>query len=141
MGELVGGPVPLLPAARRRAGRPAAAASLAVACALGGCSGSGEAVGTVTSPAPTVVSCPGGSVNSGVPDGVAGSDGVADVREHATRWADAAGFADRFPAARLVVVQSPGEAAARFVERDVLRAKLTYSRSSDARVLDALEYC
>ncbi|GIL35836.1 hypothetical protein PDTK01_19110 [Phycicoccus sp. DTK01] len=108
---------------------------------LGGCSGSGEAVGTASFPVATAVSCPTGEVNTGTPDGAAGSDGVADVREHAARWADATDFADRFPAARLTVGQSPDEAVARFVERNVLRAKLTYSRSSDAWVLDALEYC
>lgn len=114
---------------------------LAAASALGGCSGSGEAVGTASLPAATAVSCPTGEVNAGTPDGAAGSDGVVDVREHAARWADATGFTNRFPQTRLSVGQSPDEAVARFVEQNRLRAQLTYSRSADGWVLDALEYC
>ncbi len=114
---------------------------LGAACALGGCSGSGEAVGTASLPAATAVSCPTGEVNAGTPDGAAGSDGVVDVREHAARWADATGFTKRFPQTRLSVGQSPDEAVARFVEQNRLRAQLTYSRTTDGWVLDALEYC
>lgn len=129
-------------------GRPAISAAatvaLATACLVAGCSGSGAAQSSESSspePVPTVVSCPGGNVNSGSADSAGETKGVPDVREHASQWANVTGFADRFPGARLTVGQGQDTAFARFVDQNQLRAQLTYRKVADSWALDTLEYC
>lgn len=92
-------------------------------------------------PLPTVVSCPSGNANSGSLDSAGDAEGVQDLRGHATQWAQATGFADRFPDARLTVVQGQNIAFARFVEQNRLRAQLTYRNVADSWTLETLEYC
>jgi hypothetical protein len=113
------------------------------ACLVAGCSGSGtaESSGTMPGPLPTVVSCPSGNANSGSLDLAGDAEGVQDLREHANQWAQATGFADRFPDARLTVVQEPNIAFARFVEQNQLRAQLRYRNVADSWTIETLEYC
>jgi hypothetical protein len=63
------------------------------ACLVAGCSGSGtaESIGTMSGPLPTVVSCPSGNANSGSLDSAGDAEGVQDLREHASQWAQATG--------------------------------------------------
>ena len=128
-------------------GRPPLSAvgafALVAVLSAAGCSGSGTAKTNESSPqpVPTAVSCPGGNVNSGSPDSVGEAKGVSDVLEDAGQWANATGFADRFPSARLTVGQGPDSALARFVHQNQLRAQLTYRKVADNWTLDTLEYC
>lgn len=127
----------------RPSGAAARAGALVAACLVAGCSGSGAPQSNESSPepVPTVVSCPAGNVNSGSADSAGEAQGVPDIREHASQWANGTGFADRFPGARLTVGQGKESALARFVDHNQLRAQLTYRKVADSWALDTLEYC
>jgi len=88
-----------------------------------------------------VVSCPGGSVNSGTADSRSDTQPVTDIRDHASKWAKATGFADRFPAATVTVQEDQQMAFARFDDQAHLRGKLTYRKVTGGWTIDTLEYC
>lgn len=119
-----------------------ASSLLLVWTATAGCSGSDMTGGSAASTKPTgsVVSCPGGNVNSGTADSIPEGEPVTDISDHATKWAKAIGFADRFPSARVSVQEGEGWALAKFDDAGV-RAELTYQRTAGGWTIDTLQYC
>ncbi|WP_420186004.1 hypothetical protein [Knoellia sp. CPCC 206435] len=120
------------------------ASSLLLLCtATVGCSGSDMTGGSAASAKPTgaVLSCPGGNVNSGTVDSSTEGEPITDISDHATKWATATGFADRFPSARVSVQEGENWALAKFDDDAGVRAELTYQRAAGGWTIDTLQYC
>ncbi len=89
----------------------------------------------------TTVTCPGSTVNVGTPGSTGEGPGVTGLREHATGWAKATGFSDRYPAATVSVREGEETADLSSTDRDHRRAELTYRRVGTGWAVDELEYC
>ena len=126
-----------------RTGLGSVVVALAATCAMVGCSGSGvpQSRASTSIAMAAVVSCPGGSVNSGTADSKGDTQPVTDIRDHASKWAKATGFADRFSAATVTVQEDQQMAFARFEDQAHLRGKLTYRMVAGGWTIDTLEYC
>ncbi len=80
-------------------------------------------------------------MNAGTPGSTGEGPGVTDLRGHATGWAKATGFRDRYPAATVSVRDGEETADVSSTDQDHRRAELTYRRVGTGWAVDELEYC
>ena len=63
------------------------------------------------------------------------------MSKHALDWADASGFATRFPGAELIVDEGRDQTIAIFMDGPEARAELAYRKAAREWALDGLSYC